>query len=86
MGHREADQARLWPRASSDSTLITNLTTRPGAGTGERRDGSGVVVGFYLHQEMNGLLMISILTRCGIGKKSTCRMTLDNSRIVGISG
>ena len=51
-GHGKTGQPGLRLRATAGRTFVADLTARAGRGTGERRDRSGVVVGFYLHQHM----------------------------------
>ena len=48
-------QPRLGLGAASGGTFVANFSARTGGSTGERRNGSRVVVGFHLHQNvLNG--------------------------------
>ena len=51
-GHAETGEARLGRRTPAGGAFVADFAAGAGGRAGERRDGSGVVVRFHLHQHM----------------------------------
>ncbi len=62
VGDGEAHQTRLGLGAAPGGTLVANFAARTGGSSRERRDGGRVVVGLHLHQDVDLLLVVLVLT------------------------
>ena len=84
VGDGEAHQARLGFGATACRTLVADFAAGAGGGTREGRDGGRVVVGLHLHQDVDALLMIVILTAGGAWEEAATLAPFHHGGVVFI--
>ena len=70
--YSKAGQARLGPRAAPYRTFITNLAAGASSGACEWRDRRGVIVGFHLHEQVDGLFVVAPHAVLLVGVETPC--------------
>ncbi len=78
----EAHQARLGFGATACRTLVADFAAGAGGGTREGRDGGRVVVGLHLHQDVDALLVILVLTVGGAREEAATLAAFHHRGVV----
>src|SRR5690606_1208473 len=86
VGYGKAGQARLGLAATTGRTLVADLATGAGGGTGERGNRGRVVVGLDLHQDVDRLLMGAVFTGARLGEEATTDKAFDDCGVVLVRG
>src|SRR5690606_25299266 len=71
VGNGKASQAGLGLSPPTSRPLVTNLSARAGSSTGERRNRGGMVMGFHLHQDMDGLTNTAVFASFRVGEETS---------------
>src|SRR5690606_1082973 len=82
--HAETGEADFRLGTAPHRALIANLATGAGAGTGERRNRGGVIVGLDFHQQMNVFVVIAISEVLRVGIETPAAAADDDSGVIGI--
>ena len=86
VGDGEAHQARLGLGATACRTLVADLAAGAGGRPREGGDGGRVVVGLHLHQDVDALLVILVLTAGGAREETATLAALHHGGVVFIGG
>ena len=82
--NREAGQPGLGMRATPRCSLVADFAAGTGRGAGKWRNGGGMIVGFHLHQQMGGLVVVAVFQRGRIAQEYAGIGTLDHGGIVAV--
>ncbi len=82
--YREAGQPGLGLGAETGRALVANLAARSRRRTRERRDRRRVIVRLDLHQDVHGLVVVTILARIRRRDQPRTAPSLDNGRVIGV--
>ena len=84
VGDSKAHQTGLGLGPATGCALVTDLAAGASGCPREGRDGSRVVVGLHLHQDVDALLMILVLTTGGAREEATTLAAFHHSGVVFI--
>ena len=86
IGYAEACEARFGLAASSGRAFVSDFTAGAGGRAGEGRDRRRVIMRFHLHQNLRGLIDLSIDARLRIRLEATAVAARHDRGVVRVGG